>query len=41
MTLDGLFAADRETFPRTPKPSAGHFEAMARANALPGRGVVR
>jgi beta-glucosidase len=30
----GLIACDRETFVRTPKPSAYYFEEIARANAL-------
>jgi beta-glucosidase len=32
----GLVAVDRETFVRTPKPSARWFGEVARANALPG-----
>jgi beta-glucosidase len=31
----GLHAVDRETFVRTPKPSAGVYASIARANALP------
>jgi beta-glucosidase len=30
----GLFAVDRSTFKRTPKPSAAHLGAIARVNAL-------
>lgn len=30
----GLVAVDRETFRRTPKPSAAHFGAIARANRI-------
>ena len=32
----GLVAVDRETFARTPKPSAAWLGALARANRLPG-----
>jgi beta-glucosidase len=32
----GLIAVDRETFRRTPKPSAKWLGAVAQANALPG-----
>jgi beta-glucosidase len=31
----GLHSVDRETFVRTPKPSAGVYASIARANALP------
>ncbi len=31
----GLHAVDRETFERTPKPSAGVYAALARANGVP------
>jgi len=31
----GLASVDRETFARTPKPSAGVYGAIARANRLP------
>jgi beta-glucosidase len=30
----GLVAVDRQTFSRTPKPSAAHFGALARANRI-------
>jgi beta-glucosidase len=30
----GLVAVDRQTFRRTPRPSARHFGAIARANRL-------
>jgi beta-glucosidase len=32
----GLHAVDRETFVRTPKPSAGVYAAIAKANAVTG-----
>ncbi|MFZ0530173.1 MAG: family 1 glycosylhydrolase [Propionicimonas sp.] len=33
----GLFAVDRESLERTPKPSAGVYAAIAQRNAVPGR----
>jgi beta-glucosidase len=37
----GLVAVDRETFARTPKPSAHWLGSIARANALPEPGTAR